>query len=73
MKWKTEEKPQSGDKRLTQYFAFTPTDTDDGFTVWLEYYWAEEEFKYFPSEGNGTWLTNKKMVDHPDKINTSAK
>ncbi len=72
MRWKTELKPNTGDKRLTQYYAFMPTDTDDGYTVWLEYYWVEEEFHYFPSEGTGSWFTKKKMVHHPDRPDTGS-
>jgi hypothetical protein len=72
MRWKTEQKPNTGDTRLTQYYAFLPIDTDDGYTVWLEYYWVEEQFHYFPSEGHGTWLTKKKMVHHPDRPNTGS-
>jgi hypothetical protein len=72
MRWKTNQNPTTGDRRLQQCFAVMPTDTDDGYTVWLEYYWVEELFQYFPSEGQGTWLTKKKMVHHPDRPDTGS-
>lgn len=42
MKWKTPDKIRHGDKQIRKYFAFTPTELDDGYTVWLESYTVEE-------------------------------
>lgn len=66
MKWKTEQRPQNEDTRVVRCYAFLPTETDDGYTVWLEHYWSVEEFVYLPSEGNGFWSQRKKLINHPD-------
>jgi len=44
MHWRTpiEEKP--GNTRSVKPFALFPTRLGDGYTVWLERYWAEEEW-----------------------------
>jgi hypothetical protein len=72
MRWKTELKPNTGDRRLRQCFAFTPTETDDGYTVWLEHFWVEEEFFYCASEGTGFWSTKKTLLNHPDRPDTGG-
>lgn len=44
MKWKSEPHIERGTKRISKYFAFTPVETTDGYTVWLQNYWAVEEY-----------------------------
>lgn len=72
MRWKTELKPETGDRRLRRCFAITPTETDDGYTVWLEHFWVEEEYFYLPSEGIGSWSTKKTLLNHPDRPDTGS-
>lgn len=38
MKWKTPPTPTVGDTKYDMRFAFFPTRTEDGYTVWLETY-----------------------------------
>ena len=42
MKWKTETNPRSGEQHIAEYFAVIPTALDDGYTVWLQKYYAIE-------------------------------
>ena len=49
-----------------------PTETDDGYTVWLEHFWVEEEFFYCASEGTGFWSIKKTLVNHPDRPDTGS-
>lgn len=66
MRWKTEKRPQNGDSKIEKTFALWPIETDDGYTVWFEYYWSVEEYIYLPGEGKGWWVQRKKLIDHPD-------
>ncbi len=72
MKWRTEARPQHGDIRVVQYFAFAPTELSDGYTVWFENYWAKEEYHYVPSEGTGIWTTLSTSTQHPDRPDTGS-
>ena len=38
MRWKHPVEPKIGDKKTDVRFALFPTPTDDGYTVWLEWY-----------------------------------
>ena len=38
MRWKRPVDPKIGDEKTDVRFAFFPTPTDDGYTVWLEWY-----------------------------------
>lgn len=38
MKWKTPTTPKVGETKYDIRFAFLPTRTEDGYTVWLETY-----------------------------------
>lgn len=72
MRWKTEES-KPGDKRIVKYFAFLPTTLTDGWTVWLESYFAEEEYTYYTSEGNSKWAIIKTwLFAKPDTTKPSA-
>jgi len=56
MKWKTPKGLKTGDKRQVQYFALFPTCLSDGYTVWLERYWAEESWEECEYDGlSGGW------------------
>jgi hypothetical protein len=76
MKWKTSTTPKlpaNGDKRVADYYALLPTKLDDGYTVWLERYYATEEWvkiRHDPSESY--WKTIKTSVRHPDKPTTGS-
>lgn len=43
MRWRTPKRLREGDRRTLKYFAFTPQELDDGTTIWLEFFWIEEE------------------------------
>ena len=55
MRWKSWVGPTAGNKRTVKYFAIWPTKLDDGFTVWLESYWAQEEWRNDPHGHAGYW------------------
>lgn len=60
MRWITHKnrKPiDPGEVQFVKYFAFIPTKLDDGFTVWLEMYWAEQ--KWFVGMSEGFWETTR--------------
>ena len=71
MRWKTSitlKSPVHGDRRVVKYYAILPTELDDGYTVWLETYyateeWVEIEYDYFQSH----WKIIKTSVYHTDK------
>lgn len=72
MRWKTE-KIKSGNKRVVTYFAILPTELDDGYTVWLESYWALETWDDgTTSIGFGRWKTNRTSTTHPDNPGTGS-
>ena len=55
MRWKSWVGPKAGDIRAVKYFAIWPNKLDDGFTVWLESYWAQEEWRNDPHGHAGYW------------------
>ena len=55
MRWKSWVRPKAGDIRAVKYFAIWPTKLDNEYTVWLESYWSEEEWRTDPSDGLGYW------------------
>lgn len=57
MRWKSWEGPKYGDKQTVKYFAFWPVRLDNGITVWLESYWAEEEWHTMDDGYMGYWKT----------------
>ena len=72
MRWKTE-KTKSGEKRAVTYFAILPTKLDDGYTVWLEHYWAEETWDDGTTIiGFGRWKINRTSVKHPGDPGTGT-
>lgn len=74
MRWKTEnETPADATKRVARYYALWPKELDDGYTVWLEHYWAEERYERFIGDPKKNyWRTVKTSVCHPDKPNTGS-
>jgi len=73
MKWKTNFPPAPWEKRIVEYFAILPTKLDDGYTVWLESYWAIETWNSGEfGTGFGYWQTTKTSREHPDKPNTGS-
>jgi hypothetical protein len=72
MRWKTEEN-KSGNKRVVKYFALLPTKLDDGYTVWLESYWALEIWDDgTTSTGFGYWKTIRTSTTHPNDPGTGT-
>jgi hypothetical protein len=63
MRWKKKEhNPVEGDYRFKQRFAFIPTDTADGFTVWMGFYYVYQRYTTANrSFGNlrGAWQTRE--------------
>jgi len=58
MRWKTDNGLKNGDRRKVKRFALFPIALDDGYTVWLEPYWAEEEWEVVYNDGYSTgWRT----------------
>jgi hypothetical protein len=73
MKWKTKHEPRQWEKRIVTYFAFLPTKLDDGYTVWLQSYWAVESWDDgTTSIGFGYWKTKHTSSTHPDRPNTGS-
>ena len=73
MKWKTDAVLQSGEKRVVENFAFLPTELDDGYTVWLQKYYAVEIWDDGTTNiGFGHWKTKHTSSTHPDRPNTGS-
>lgn len=72
MRWKTD-KQKTGDRRVVKYFAFCPTELNDGHTVWLEHYYALETWDDgTTSTGFGYWKTKLTSVQHFDNPGTGS-
>lgn len=59
MKWKSKKSPRTGDTRTFKAFALLPIWLDNGFTVWLEWYYYTQERQTI-NEGYDTydkWIT----------------
>lgn len=66
MRWNSYKYPKSGEKRVQRYFALWPTKLDDGYTVWLQSYWAIETWDDgTTSTGVGYWKTNNAYSNPP--------
>lgn len=74
MRWKTKSKNRSGDTRVVARFALLPTKLSDGYTVWLESYWAVETWWVGPKGiiDVQRWKTKYTSVAHPDKPKTGS-
>lgn len=74
MKWKSYQSPKSGEKRVQKYFALWPAKLNDGYTVWLQSYWATEIWDdgTTSTEHNGYWKLRHTSVNHPDRPNTGS-
>jgi hypothetical protein len=73
MKWKTETNPRSGEQHIAEYFAVTPTALDDGYTVWLQKYYAIETWDDGTTGvGFGHWKTTQTSSTHPHRPNTGS-
>jgi len=55
MRWKSWVGPKAGDVRVVIYFAIWPTKLDNGFTIWLESYWSEEQWNTDADGYMGYW------------------
>ncbi len=66
MRWKTNVGPQTGDKRVSKFYAYLPTELDDGYTVWLEDYYVLESYDDgTTSTGFPYWKPLKKTLKNP--------
>jgi hypothetical protein len=73
MYWQSWQDPKPGETRVSKYFALWPAKLDDGYTVWLESYWAIETWNSGEfGTGFGYWQTTKTSREHPDKPNTGT-
>jgi hypothetical protein len=72
MRWKTSEQPKDGDTRIVRRYAYTPTNLDDGYTVWLESYYAVEKWRVIHFYGQNHWKLIKTSSKHPDDPGTGT-
>ncbi len=73
MIWKTKQGPKSGDKRVEEYYAFLPTELDDGYTVWFETYYVLESYDDgTTSTGVPYWKPLRKTLKNPLKPDTGG-
>lgn len=72
MRWKTAEKIKSGDVNYHRYFALWPTELSDGYTVWLESYWAKEVWHEDTYDGFYGWKTVYTSIAHPERPITGS-
>ena len=73
MRWKTE-KTEDGTERVVRYFALFPKELDDGYTVWLETYYAKEIWYEFETDSSmNHWKTIKTGVQHPNDPGTGTR
>jgi hypothetical protein len=56
-----------GAKRTVRKFAWFPKCLDDGWKIWLEHYWADQEFKHSQDIifKYGFWYDKKSYLKHP--------
>lgn len=54
MRWRAYTYPRHGDTRTVRYFAFLPIEID-GELIWLEWYYAIEEYVVDSYEGVNYW------------------
>lgn len=73
MKWKTATKNKHGDMQTQQYFAFWPKELDDGYTVWLEPYYALEQwYENSADTAMSHWRIVKTSIAHLDNTGTGS-
>lgn len=73
MRWKTPPKTKQDTERVARYFAFFPTELDDGYTVWLEGYYAKECWEvYITNSYLNSWRTARTSIFHPDDPGTGS-
>ncbi len=51
-------KRQEGQTRIVRRFAFLPTRTDDGYEIWLRFYWQEQRWgtRQISMDGDFVWM-----------------
>jgi len=74
MKWRTKYGPNNGERRVQKTFALFPAELDDGYTVWLESYWEEIEWREhrYDSIASG-WHTVKTWSKNTNKDKKCSK
>ena len=65
MFWKTPFKNKPGDVRVVKYFALTPTELSDGYTVWLTSYYSVEMFDRPKPNAETRWVFRYSSKDKP--------
>jgi hypothetical protein len=74
MRWQTPKKIKNGEERIVRYFALFPTNLDDEYTVWLEYYYAVEQWQEFQNDyTQNHWKLIKTSIAHPNDPGTGSK
>ena len=72
MKWKAYERPSAGSTRVRKLFAILPTHTDDGYVVWLGFYWVQEQYLYSYYTGKGKWSATNVLTTDPNRPGTGS-
>lgn len=58
MRWKTRYGPRHGERQERKSFALFPVELSDGYTVWLEHYWEEIEWREYEQDSfASSWQT----------------
>lgn len=65
MRWKTWQPPADGTIETVKLFALFPVKLEDGYTVWLENYFADNVWHDNKYDVTGHWLTLRRyQVDY---------
>jgi hypothetical protein len=63
MRWKRPVEPKIGDEKTDVRFAFFPTPTDDGYTVWLEWYISRLRYETQEVATRGGWVPKTRWFE----------
>jgi hypothetical protein len=70
MRWKTPKAPKHGETRIVRRYACVPTNLSDGYTVWLESYYAVEQYQV--SHYENYWELIETSSKHPNRPTTGT-
>lgn len=60
-----------GERRLVRRFALLPVRTDDGFDIWLRWYWKKQRWGTYTYNMEGdfcyTWVTTDYYAHKPEE------
>lgn len=61
-----------GTKRLVRRFAFLPVRTDDGYEIWMRWYWQEQRYGTYTYNPEGdfgyAWIAQAYYAHKPDEV-----